>query len=201
MKNLVRINLTFGMLVAIVILTLSNVSAFGITSPYWKERPLELAPGEIATVTLQLQNMVGNENLRVRAEIINGTEIAEIIDPNKEYYVPLGVKNVTVNIRIIIPTSAPEGKEYTIGVAFTTIKPSRTGGVEVGTSIEKYFPVIIKTPTQPAPVQEKKFPTLLIVVITIVIIVIIFIIWLLTRKKKETRREEKKEEREMGKKK
>ncbi|MEM1536163.1 MAG: hypothetical protein QXQ82_03210 [Candidatus Pacearchaeota archaeon] len=162
----------------------TSVKAFGVTSPYWKERPLEMAPGEIATVTLLLQNMVGTEHIRVRAEIINGTEIAEIIDPSKEYFVPLGAKNVTVNLRIIIPSSAPEGKEYTIGIAFTTIKPSTGGGVVLGTSIEKYFPVVVRTPTPPTPpsVQEKKFPIWLIIVI--ILAVLIFVIWLLTRKKK-----------------
>lgn len=188
MKSKFGISVKIAMFMVLLIFSLVNVKAFGVTSPYWKERPLEMAPGETQIVTLLLQNMVGTENVRVRAEIINGSEIAEIIDPNKEYYVPLGTKNVTVNLRITIPSSAPEGKEYIVGVAFTTIKEGTGGGVVTGTGIEKYFPVVVKTPTRPtAPkVSEKKLPIWIVVVI--IIAIVLFIIWLLIRKKKEIKK-------------
>src|SRR3989339_835888 len=62
MKNMI---LLFGM----VLVSLSVVSAFGVSTPYWDENPLRLAPGESMDVELVLQNMAGSDDVKVRARV------------------------------------------------------------------------------------------------------------------------------------
>ena len=67
---------------ALLLTIIANfVSAFGITSFYWEpDRSLSLLPGETRNVELQLQNMVGSEDITVSAEVTEGKEIAVILD-------------------------------------------------------------------------------------------------------------------------
>ena len=82
------------------------VSAFGVTSFYYEGRPLVMMPGESRNISLILQNMVGNDDMKATAEITEGREIAVILDGldgEAEYLVPLGVKDVQVNIKVRMP--------------------------------------------------------------------------------------------------
>ncbi|MBS3074020.1 hypothetical protein J4447_01040 [Candidatus Pacearchaeota archaeon] len=91
------------------------VSAFGVTSFYYEGRPLVMMPGESRNISLILQNMVGNDDMKATAEITEGREIAVILDGldgEAEYLVPLGVKDVQVNIQVSMPSNARRGERY-----------------------------------------------------------------------------------------
>ena len=91
-------NLLLVVLMVCSLACLTNVSAFGITSPYWQERPLEVVPGETVDVYLELQNMLGEEDITVVAEgnfiqvLVNDAAILsyqDIIDPFLQGYFAL----------------------------------------------------------------------------------------------------------------
>ncbi len=187
MKNSFRGSMVF-LIVAVVLMSAVQVSAFGITSMYWKERPLELKPGEIRDVTLELQNMVGTDAITLEGKMVSGGDIAKITDENLTYYVPAGSKDVLVHLTITVPGDAPLGTEYNIGVSFLEV--TRGGqGVAMGSEIEKYFPVIVRLPEVPeaTPVAGEKMSAWLIVLIIVIVIIIALVILLLikqTKKKK-----------------
>ena len=62
MKN--KINLMLGIIISVLVLT-SAVSAFGVSSPYWEGNPMNIARGDSKIVNLNLQNMVGDEEVNV----------------------------------------------------------------------------------------------------------------------------------------
>jgi hypothetical protein len=186
MKNSFRGGIILSVLAAVLVLSFIQVSAFGITSNYWRERPLELQPGQTAEVTLELQNMVGNETVTLNATLMSGSEIAQITDASNIYVVPPQTKNVLVHLTITIPEDAPLEKEYTIGVSFLEIKTGGQG-VAMGSEIEKSFPVIIRMPVAPVstPVSTGLSAWLVILIIFIVIIIVLVILMLIKNAKKK----------------
>ena len=114
MKN--KIKLGFGFL--IVLLIIPFVSSFGVTAPYWDDNPLIMYPGQTKDFSLILQNMVSTEDITLKAELVEGDEIATLTDTNLIYTVPAGRKDIDVNLRVEIPEDITLDKEYKIGVSF-----------------------------------------------------------------------------------
>ena len=59
----------------LAIVLVGVVSASGVSSPYWDSdpaNPLKVYKGETKTINLNLQNMVGNEDLTYSVEIKEG---------------------------------------------------------------------------------------------------------------------------------
>ena len=117
-----------------------NVSAFGVSSPYWDENPLLMYAGDTKDVTMVLQNMVGGEGITLQGELNSGREIAILTDQITTYNVPLGSNNVPVHLRINVPADTKPGQEWQVGVSFKTITENR-GGVTLGGAIDKGFKV------------------------------------------------------------
>ena len=55
--------------ITLFILLSYSVFAFGVSSPYWDENPLYLKPGETKEVTMILQNMVGEDDIKMTGEL------------------------------------------------------------------------------------------------------------------------------------
>ncbi|UCD20658.1 MAG: hypothetical protein JSW08_02695 [archaeon] len=173
-----KVFLTLVLVLAMILVT-SGIQAFGITSPYWETRPLEVVPGQEIDVALELQNMRGGSNITLRAVLVSGEEITELTDQNLDYFVPFGRKDILVNLHITIPEDAKYGTEYKVGVSFTTVLEEIRGVVQMGSSIEKYFPVVVTRPGG----EEKGFPTWAIILIVVIVVVILLIIFLSKKKK------------------
>ena len=125
-----------------------NVNAFGVSSPYWDENPLLVYAGETKEITMVLQNMVGGEDMTLKAELNSGKEIATLTDQITTYNVPFGTSNIPVHLRISIPADAKPGQEWPVGISFKTITENR-GGVTLGGAIDKGFRVKVIERPQP----------------------------------------------------
>lgn len=136
-------SLAFMLLIFIFI---SKVNAVGVSSPYWDEYPLIMQPGEVKEFNYLLQNMVGNDDIKIKAELESGTEIMEFLDTNMLYDVPLGRSDVPVRMRVTVPSDAEEGDEYQVGVRFTTITEAKEGAVSIGVAYSKGFRVVVGQP-------------------------------------------------------
>jgi len=181
MKNKVMESIFLIVFIVMFIACLANVKAFAVTPPY---RPVLIFPGNTTEVGIGLQNMVGDEDITLVAEIIEGDDIAEIIDESNEYFVPFGSKGEVIDhIRITIPADDPVGKNYTVGLTLTTVTPGEAGAVAMGSSIGTEFSVVVASPTAPAG-EEKAFQY----IIWLWLVVIVIIIWLLIRKKSKTKK-------------
>ena len=155
------------------------VSAAGVTSGYYDGSPLVMSPGETKDIYLELQNMVGDKDITFKADIVNGSSIAKIIDKSDIYEVPFGRKDVKVNIKVEIPENATAGEKYNIGLSFRTVKTEGAGQLQFGQAIDKYFDVLVI-----APVKEKSIinSSNFWITLAIIVIVIIIIIYFLRRK-------------------
>lgn len=165
-----------------------TVKAFGITSAYYSGNPLTLQPGETKTISLGLQNMVGEDNITLSADITKGAEIAKLVEEGKQYFVPLGTNNdIAIEMTITAPANDVIGKEYEVELTLTTVTSGEGGGVVLGQSIGKTVPVIIVSPTEE--IKEKpSFPIGLVILLVVIVIIILVIIILLATKKKNKKK-------------
>ena len=141
----------------LAVLTISAASAAGVSTPYWSTNPLKLGSGESVVFSLCLQNMVGAENITLKANITKGYEIARIIDSNTDYFVPLGSDDVTVSIEVKIPENAEPGKVYDMEASFLQVG---AGGGEgfftVASAFTQRIPVeVVGEPTESAVYGQK----------------------------------------------
>ncbi len=156
-------------LVAILVATIPLASAFGVTTHYWNDKPLIMHPGQTMDIDVELQNMVGDEDIRLQAEITEGSEIATLIDPDSVYAVPLGRKDIKVNIRVAVPENVALEDSYTIQVSFKQVAEEEGKMVQMTASVGATIPVVIKsieevppvvsTPTEEVPVEQGEAST------------------------------------------
>ncbi len=191
MKNEYKINIRKKkiILVSLLVLTLvslaSSVKAFAVGSPcdtkncYWEGRPLVLSAGESRDLIFVLQNNVGGNDVRLNAEVVNGSEVASFTDLSLEYFLPFGTENVNARMRITIPTNAETGKEYAVSVKFKEIALTEGDTVQFGGVIGKSFSVLVGEGEEPLQeiaqeeTEEGKASGALIVTFMILIIVLI----------------------------
>lgn len=178
------IKLKFGFLIALLLLLSPLVSAFGVTAPYWDDNPLIMYPGQTKDFALTLQNMVGNEDMVLKAELVGGAEIATLVDEELEYLVPFGRKDIKVNLRVEIPEDAPFDKEYTIGVSFKQILEDEGKMVQMAGGVGKYVPVIVRSESEvlpeeetPVPEEGKEFPTAMVVLLLVIVVILGYILF------------------------
>jgi len=172
-KNKFKVFLMSFILISTILLLISTVSAVAIGLPYWEGNPFIISPGQTGTVNLTIQNMVGEEDITMKAEIIQGNEIASL--KKDEYFVPI-TKEVQVPIKITIPSNATLNTTYKVKVSFKTITPSSEGGVTMGIGIVSTFDVLVKEGVKEQPKEKLETKTLIIISIIILIIIIIAIV-------------------------
>jgi len=172
----------------LAILLISFASAFGVSSPFWRGNPISVSPGETGSVNLTLQNMIGTEDITVRAVLTKGSEIASVEE--KDYLIKAGTKDTKVQVDIRIPPSVPVDTSYVVAVSFETVNSGAGGGVAIGTGIDTNFdvlvvpltPVIEKTELSP----EEGKSTLVYWVIGAIILIAIAIAIVLKKGKKKS---------------
>ncbi len=141
----------------LVVMSISFVFAFGVSSPYWQGNPLQLHPGETSIVKITYQNLKATQDLNVRAEVTKGSEIATI--ETADYLVRAETKDTTVPITISVPQNAPIGASYQVTLTSRTVTPGADGGVSFGLGMDTTFNVEV-IPIEPEPVQPTEEPVL-----------------------------------------
>ena len=164
----------------LIILILPEISAFGATSDYSNQNPLIIKTGETKDVAITIQNLAGNEDITLEAEIISGSEIASITDLSKNYFIPFGKKDVKLNLKLKIPKN-PEKDNYFLSVTLKKIPEKSEKNekiLEITNAVTTSFPIIIEKNK-----TESKFiiPISLIIVITLLID-----LYLIFKKKKKS---------------
>jgi hypothetical protein len=137
--------LVFGLCIVLLaaLALMPFAEAYGASAPYWRTNPLDLMPGESHEFAFTLQNMVGGEDVTLKAEVKRGSEIAEIIDASNIYFVPYGSNDVLVNVLVTAPENAQSGEEYDVVLSFTRVNTDDSGMLTLSTGMEKLFKVKI----------------------------------------------------------
>ena len=181
--------LSFNILMILLVI-IPLATSFGVTTHYWDEKPLIMHPGQTKDVDVVLQNMVGDEDLTLQAEITGGSEIATLIDPVNEYMVPLGRKDIKVNIRVAIPENAALEDKYEIQVSFKQIAKEEGKMVQMTSSVGATIPILVKSiedvpMEEEIPKEEEKISfTIIVILFLIILAIIIGYIFFKKRKKK-----------------
>lgn len=176
-------------LVMCLVLMIPLVQAFGVTSSYWDTNPLTLHAGEEKVVELELQNMVGGEDLTLLAKITEGADIATILGESTKFIVPFGSKDVRAKILIKLPADVFPGETRDVAVSFTQVTDQDEGKmIQMVSGVGKKIPVVVVS-NQPEEVSGKLFsgegPLSLstILIIALVVLIVALLGFLLVRKR------------------
>jgi hypothetical protein len=174
-----------GILLATFILLSSYAYAFAVSTPYWKDYPLKISPGQTEDFQLTLQNVAGAEDMTVKGQIMEGSEIAQITDSSDIYSVPIG-ERAQVNIRVNIPSSVEIGTNYTIKISFGSVAAGTAGAFSMGSGIDQNVPVTIvgKTSSITEIIPSISNKWIIILSVGVIILIIIIIIIMIKRKRR-----------------
>ena len=180
----------------LIIAILPSVSSFGVSSLYFSENPMKMYPGESRHASFVLQNMVGDQDLKIKFELLRGQEIVTLADNKEIYDVPFGSNDINVDFLVTIPEDAPVGTTYNIAGSFSTVGDEGDAAVVLGQGITKSFDVIIIE--KPIAQPETEEPTIttkttttqsttksLFSTIIVLLVIIASIIFYFTKRKNE----------------
>ncbi len=129
-------------LLIIVLLFISNVSAFAVSSAYYKDNPLKLQPGKTFDFMIVLQNPSGPGNVMLKANILSGSEVLQVTDSDNLYTVPEMGKE-KINLKAVIPENAKIGQVYPVNIELITVEESNNGEFGFGSAIGQNFDIIV----------------------------------------------------------
>lgn len=166
----------------LLILGISFVSAFSVSSPYMANKELNVFPdSKITDLEFVLQNGGGaTEDVNVRVLVLEGSEIINITNEDNIYTVTPGAK-VPVNLRITLPEDVKIGKIYNIRLEFSTVSLGPSGEFGFGTGQEQNFKVVIIKEVVPG---EEVSGILLYVILGILVVLVAVVLILIKRKNK-----------------
>lgn len=167
-----------------MILSISCVSAFSVSSPYMENKTLNLFPDSGTTdLEFVLQNGGGaTENISVKVSILEGSEIISITNEDDVYAVVPGDK-VPVNFKITLPEEVMIGNTYNIRLEFKTVSIGQNGEFGFGTGQEQNFKVAVVE--EVVPEKEIELTRILSYLIVGILLVLLIIVMFLSKKKKK----------------
>ena len=141
--------LPISMLMILILSALA--SGYGVSSPFWDNKPMVIHPGETQDVSLEFQNMVGEKDITFKGSVTEGQDIVTILDPDPTYFVPFGSKHVQAKIRVSIPEDAKTGETIKLGVTFTQLLEEPESGkmIQLAGGVKASFPVVIESREKP----------------------------------------------------
>jgi hypothetical protein len=175
-----------------LVFSLQVVSAAGAGTYYSKNNPLKMYPGQEKEIILYLQNAKGDTDLIFETNLVDGSEIAEIVSGNV-YEVPFGTVDKNVVLNINVPEDSGVGQEYKLVVEFRQISAGVSEGmVGIVTGFDALIPVKVvsqgdETPesTQPTVSEEEEGMAVWLWVL-FAVLALIALIHYLTKKKNES---------------
>lgn len=164
----------------LIIFGISFISAFAVSAPYMPDKQLILPQNSGATdLQFILQNGGGaTDNITVKVNILNGSDIATLTDASDIYTVVPGAQ-IPVNIRINIPSNATVGSTYNVRLEFITASSGTSGQFGFGTGQEQAFTVLVGEKIIP---EKQSSGSLLYIILGILVLLVIIAIVLIRRK-------------------
>lgn len=130
------------------------VSAVSLSSDYHDKNPLIIGSGETKEVVFGRLHNPENESKVLKIELVNGKDIASLIDFGLDAFeIPSG-KSVSLNARVSIPKNAYDN--YTISVNYIELRKDSGGMVTIAQSKTSSIPVIVNKGGSSEPVKNDK---------------------------------------------
>jgi len=172
---------SFFLVISILLVSLIGfTSAYGIASPYWEGHPLQIAPGDIKTASITIQN-VGTEDIVVRTFLTQGSEIASIREG--EYLVPAGTIDTEILVTISVPENSSFESLHKVTISTSEVASGIGEGVTLTTAFGTTFDVLVLD--VPKTIGEEGTSPLVFIVL---ILVVVTILTFLLRKKSKRKR-------------
>ena len=133
---------------AILLVSTSNVIAFGISSPYWKNHPLKMYPGETKEVLFNLQNCPSlseqcqRKDVNVLVNFDADNEIAQLLS-GTTYQIPFGTADTYIKLKVSIPEDAEIGNTYNIKFSVSSAPEKIVTNIQLGIEYGVEFPVLV----------------------------------------------------------
>ena len=177
----------------LILLAMSSVSAFGVSSSYWGGHPLYVSPGEIKEIELDLQNQDSDTGDAIASVAqTSGSEIAQLKEEGKLYDMPYGTAKTPVYIEITIPQDAEPGQTWTLTFDVVSSADQKNPGViQFNTGMKVSFDVVVQsneentTTTQEAPESTSDNTKWIIGAVLIGIVIIAIILMYASQKRNE----------------
>ena len=188
-----RGNVFLGIIVIIMflIIFLDFVSGFGVGIPYWETQTVPMARGEKKIFNINLQNMVGDEDLIAKIEVVEGKEMVKL--GKDEYLVKSGTHDLSVPITIKIPRNATEGEHQKVKLMIKSGSAGGGGPVTLGVGAMIDFDILVTDEIIAPSIFENKFLYIIGSLIIALIVIILFVIFRRRKKKKRGGKKNKKE--------
>jgi len=158
-----------------IVLVLPLISSIGVGCMYLgSEMPLEMYAGEEKIVVLNLGNSDINDEITLKGEILQGSEISSL--KKDTFKVPYKSKDVFAELIINMPENAKIGEIYNIRYKFKQIAGGleEEGMVSFGQGIEMNFDInVVEKSEQPAPTGGLNWTWIILGIVLIVVVVII----------------------------
>jgi len=171
-KEAIKVLGIFTLLVMLV----STVSAFAVSSMYWEENPMNVYPGQTTEGILVLQNLGGNSDLIVEGIITEGEEFVSFVGGEDTFVVPKGEK-LSVSYVVNIPEGANIGDINNIVFSFKIVLSGESGeflGFSGG--VERVIPLSVVAEPQPLKTGLFWWAWLLIAIVVVALFVRILMI-------------------------
>jgi len=160
----------------LLVMLVSTVSAFAVSSMYWEENPMEVYPSQTTEGILVLQNLGGESDLVVEGIITEGEEFVNFVGGEKTFVVPKGEK-LNIFYIVNIPEEANIGDVKEIVFSFKTVLSGESGeflGFSGG--VERVIPLSIIAEPKLARTGLSWWSWLLILIAVIAVVTTILII-------------------------
>jgi hypothetical protein len=174
-------------IVLATIFLIGFINAAGIASLYHETNPLSMNYGETKIVDLNLQNMVGEEDITVKVIIKQGGDIVTL--EKDAYTAAAGTSDTIIPLTIKIPSNY--GKQsQTIEIETKTVTSGQGGMVNLGTGWTTTFNVLLSEKqtdnTNSGGTSDSGSSTGKMIALTIAIIALILIIFFVMKRKRKT---------------
>jgi len=176
--------ITFAVLFLLV--ATPTALALGISTPYWKDHPLEMYAGQTRDVEFLLVNKAGNPTENAFVTLDKDAGIAKITS-GTDYSIPAEARNIKVILQIKVPEEANIGDTYDVEFSVKAAPEEEQGGnVQLGVGYGVKFPVIVVPESEaPAlPLTEQKNQNISGTSLAVIIIITLAIIFVVYRIKK-----------------
>jgi len=167
----------------VTLLSISSVLALGVSSPYWKNNPLEISPGETKEVSFTLTNSPTAETATAFVNLVDGAGVAEIIS-GKEYTVTPGTTSTKVILKMSVPETAIVGTTYEVKFSVKGAPSDEEGTVQLIMGYNVDFPVKVVEQSQEQPEESTGTSWIFWVIIIAIIILIAYFFFKSNKKKK-----------------
>ena len=170
----------------LIALMAGAVHAAGVAYPHWDGNPAMVHAGEQNYLSLGLQNMVGDQDLRFTISFLrNDGDIAYFED--YIYDVPAGRDDIEARLYYHIPEGAQPGDEYIVQLNVVTSSPDVAGGIEAGVGFQNTVPFVVQpeAPATSPPSETGAGGYGYLVYLFVALVIVGIIVYFVMRKKKE----------------